>query len=543
MLGVLDALLVIAFAWLLASVIVALAGGQPVSGSTSALAALVGVFVARGLVGWATELSGRRGAEAVMSQLRRRLIRHMGESRPVGLGAERSGEIVATAVRGVDDLDAWFSRYLPQVVLAVLVPVAIVVAVALVDLASAVILAMTVPLVPMFMVLIGLAARERAERRWRALGELSGSLLDLIRGMTTLRAHAQVDATARRLEGAGEDYRRDTMATLRLAFTSALVLELMAMLGTAMVAVTVGVRLASGGMAFEPALFALILAPEAYQPLRRLGAQFHASADGRAAAERMFALLDEPPSVVRPAAARPLPSPAGATLRLDRVGFAYPGRDSRVLEGVTLAVRPGEQVTLVGGNGAGKSTLAALICRLVDPDRGSVSIGGVDLRSGDPDEWRSHVAWVPQSPHLFSGTLRDNLCLGARGAGDDQLWSVLEDLLLADRVRALPDGLGSPVGDGGVRLSGGERQRLALARALLRDAPLVILDEPTAHLDTATSEAIRPAIDRLAAGRTAITITHHPETIDRADRIVRLADGRVVVDERRAPPPLRLVAG
>lgn len=534
-LGVVAAALVIASGWLLAHAIVSIAEGSSVSSVGYALMVLAALFVLRGAVGWAFEVSGRIGAEHAMSGLRARLVEGVLASRPVGLGA-RSGEVTAAAVRGVDDLDVWFSRYLPQVVLSALVPAAVIVAVAVADITSALVLLITVPLVPLFMVLIGLAARERAQRRWEALAALSGSLLDLLRGMTTLRANNRVDAMGRQLEAMGDRYRRDTMKTLRLAFLSSLTLELVAMLGVAMVAVTVGVRLAHGGMAFEAALIALILAPEAYQPLRQLGAHFHAAADGRAAAERIFETLDLEPAVTDDGAGRTPPDPRAGALAVRGVRFRYPGSTEWALWDVSLTVAPGEHVTLVGPNGSGKSTLAALICRLVDPVQGSVSVGDVDLRETDLAAWRRHIAWVPQRPHLFSGSLRDNVALGAPACSEAEVLGAIEDAGLAPLVRELPDGIETAVGQGGIPLSGGERQRVALARALLSAAEIVILDEPFAHLDSATAERVRPAIERLVSGRTALTITHHPEMIAGASRVVRLDSGRVVSDRSLSSP-------
>ena len=499
------------------------------------LAVLAGLYVLRGVVAWAFEVSGRLGAERAMSGLRARLVDAVLAARPVGLG-ERSGEIAAAAVRGVDDLDVWFSRYLPQVVLSVLVPISVIVAVAFADLTSALILLVTVPLVPVFMVLIGLAAREKAERRWQALAALSGALLDLLRGMTTLRANSRVDAMGRQLDEMGERYRRDTMKTLRLAFLSALTLELVAMLGVAMVAVTVGVRLAHGGMPFEAALIALILAPEAYQPLRQLGAHFHAAADGRAAAEGIFETLDLEPAVTDDGGGRTPPDPREHPIELVGVGYRYPGSRQWAVDDVTLTIAPGDHLTLIGANGSGKSTLAALLCRLADPEAGEIRVGGAGLRDLDLAAWRAGIAWVPQRPHLFSGSLAENVALGAPGASVEDIGAAVEAAGLGPLVESMPAGLDTQVGDGGVPLSGGERQRVALARAMLRDAAMVILDEPFAHLDAETADALRPALEAFIAGRTAVTITHHPEAIDGAHRVVRMEHGRVVSDHALGAP-------
>jgi ABC-type transport system involved in cytochrome bd biosynthesis fused ATPase/permease subunit len=318
------------------------------------------------------------------------------------------------------------------------------------------------------------------------------------------------------------------MGTLRIAFMSALVLELMAMLSVALIAVTIGVRLVHGGMALEAGLAVLILAPELYMPLRQLGIQFHAAADGTAAAERMFEVIDLPPAVPEAAVAVAAPSPLDGPLELRGVSVTYPGAAGPALRDLDLTVAPGEFLAVVGASGAGKSTLAQLLVRVIAPTEGTIRVAGTDLADVDPDDWRRHVAWVPQRPRMFPGTLADNVRLGRPDATDAE---VAEALRTAE-APALAADLGMPVGETGRALSAGERRRVAIARAMLRDAPLVVLDEPTAELDPETAAAVATAVLRLAGDRTVVLITHAMGLAARADRVVQIVEGRAAEGSR-----------
>jgi thiol reductant ABC exporter CydD subunit len=439
------------------------------------------------------------------------------------------------AVQGVDALEAYFARYLPQLVLAALAPLTVLGWVVHVDPISAAILAATVPLIPFFMVLIGKSAERHARARFRALGELSGRFLDLVRGLPTLRAFNRTEAQAASLQAAGERYRTETMGTLRIAFLSALVLELLAMLGTAMVAVVVGTRLArGGGISFEHALAVLILAPELYLPLRQLGAQFHSAADGLAVVGPIFEALDTPPSIAAERASCAVPDLRHSAIRFEGVGFAYSARPERVLDGFDLHLRPGECVALLGPSGTGKSTVASLLLRFADPVSGRVDVGGRDLRDLDLAAWRGSLAWLPQRPHLFAGTIAENIALADPGAD----WEAVRRAAAAAGagfVDQLPHGYETRIGEGGWQLSAGEARRIGLARALLRDVPVLVLDEPTAHLDADTAASVADAIVRVRAGRTTLLITHDEALARRADRVVFLDGGRAVT---AAPIPL-----
>jgi ATP-binding cassette, subfamily C, bacterial CydD len=525
-LGVVAALLVLAQAVLLARVAARGFEGASLRELTLPLALLVAAAACRGAVAWGFEVLGRRAAGSALSELRLDLVERRLRDRPAALDGAESAEVATIAVGGVDALESTFARYLPQLVLAVVVPVAVLGLVASIDLVSAGIMLLTLPLVPVFMWLIGRYTERRTRRRWEALRLLATHFLDVVRGLPTLRAFNRGEAQAEQIARVGDDYRRATMGTLRVSFLSGTVLELAATLGIALVAVTVGVRLVEGGLGLEAGLTVLVLAPELYLPLRNLAAQFHTSADGLAVAERLLDLAAEP--VGRPVGTAAAPDPGVAPVRLEGVSFSYPARPGPVLDGVELELRPGETVALTGPTGAGKSTVASLLLLLAQPDSGRVTAEGVDLARCDPAAWRSRVAWVPQRPTLFRGTVADNIRFGAPDATDEEVRLAALAAGADELVRALPDGYGTVVGDGGRPLSTGEVRRVALARAFLRDAPLAVLDEPTADLDPRSAELVARAVERLLADRTVLLVTHRPDLEALADRVVRLAGGRIL---------------
>jgi thiol reductant ABC exporter CydD subunit len=524
-LGVLMALLVLAQAVLLARVAARAFEGASLDEVATPLALLVAVVLARSLAAWGFEVAGRRAAGDVISQLRLDVVETRLRVTPAALDGAQSAEVATAAVSGVEALEATFARYLPQVVLALVVPVAVLALVASIDLLAAGVMLLTLPLVPVFMWLVGRHTEHRARERWQALALLSNHFLDVVRGLPTLRAFNRSHAQTARIAEVSEEYRRTTMGTLRIAFLSGSILELAATLGIALVAVVVGVRLAEGGIGFEPALTVLVLAPELYLPLRNVAAQFHASADGAAVAERLLDLSDAPVAVA--GSARP-PDPALASITFERVSFAYPGRHVDVLHGVEIVVTPGEMLAIVGPSGGGKSTLVSLLLRFAEPTSGRIRVGEDDLALLDPEAWRKLTALVPQRPTLFRGTVADNIRVGDTSAESERVRDAAALAGAHDFVSRLPDGYETVVGDGGRQLSAGQRRRLALARAFLRDAPLVILDEPTADLDPASASVVADAIERLRNGRTVVLVAHRPELAALADRVVRLELGRIL---------------
>ncbi|MEW2510190.1 thiol reductant ABC exporter subunit CydD [Streptomyces sp. NPDC046870] len=530
-LGAVGAGLVIAQAMLVAEIVVgAFQHGQSVAELRTPLLLLAGVAVGRSLVAWLAELAAHRASAAVKSELRGRLLDRAAALGPGWLSGQRTGSLVTLATRGVDALDDYFSRYLPQLGLAVVVPVAVLARIVTEDWVSAAIIVCTLPLIPVFMMLIGWATQSRMERQWRLLSRLSGHFLDVVAGLPTLKVFGRAKAQAQSIRRITGEYRQATLRTLRIAFLSSFALELLATLSVALVAVTIGMRLVHGDMDLYTGLVILVLAPEAYLPLRQVGAQYHAAAEGLAAAEEIFTVLETAVPESGTGAV-----PAGG-VAFEGVTVRYPGRSSDAVTGVSFAVGPGETVALVGPSGAGKSTLLSVVLGFVRPTAGRVRIGGADLAGLDLEEWRSRVAWVPQRPHLYAGTIAENVRLARSDADDDAVRRALRDAGAWDFVAALPEGVDTVLGEDGAGLSAGQRQRLALARAFLADRPVLLLDEPTAALDGGTEGEVVAAVRRLAAGRTVLLVVHRPALLGVADRVVRLGGAAAVPSPVRGGP-------
>lgn len=516
-LGAVGAGLVIAQAMLIAEVVVgAFQHGRSPAELSTPLLLLVAVSVGRALVAWLTERAAHRASAAVKSELRGRLLERAAELGPEWLGGQRTGSLVNLATRGVDALDDYFSRYLPQLGLAVVVPVAVLARIVTEDWVSAAIIVGTLPLIPLFMMLIGWATQARTARQWRLLSRLSGHFLDVVAGLPTLKVFGRAKAQAESIRRITGEYRQATMRTLRVAFISSFALELLATLSVALVAVTIGMRLVHGDMDLYIGLVILVLAPEAYLPLRQVGAQYHAAAEGLAAAEEIFEVLETPLPVSGTAAV-----PSGA-VAFESVTVRYPGRSVDAVTEVSFTVEPGETVALVGPSGVGKSTLLNVLLGFVRPAAGRVRVGGVDLAELDLAQWRSRIAWVPQRPHLYAGTIAENVRLARPSADEEAVRRALRDAGAWEFVAALPEGAGTVLGEDGAGLSAGQRQRLALARAFLSDRPVLVLDEPTAALDGVTEAEVVSAVRRLAVGRTVLVVVHRPALLEVADRVVRL---------------------
>ncbi|MEU4255483.1 thiol reductant ABC exporter subunit CydD [Streptomyces fradiae] len=521
LLGLVGAGLVVAQAMLVAEVVVgAFQDGMAVDDLTLPLVLLVAVAVGRGLVSWLTELAAHRASAAVKSELRGRLLERAAALGPGWLGGQRTGSLVALATRGVDALDDYFARYLPQLGLAVVVPVAVLARIVTEDWVSAAIIVVTLPLIPVFMILIGWATQARMDRQWRLLSRLSGHFLDVVAGLPTLKVFGRAKAQAESIRAITGRYRRATLRTLRVAFLSSFALELLSTLSVALVAVGIGMRLVHGTLDLHTGLVILILAPEAYLPLRQVGTQYHAAAEGLSAAEEVFAVLESP---MREPGTEVLPG-GPVRIELDAVTVRHEGRSEPSLDRASLVVEPGETVALTGPSGVGKSTLLDVVLGFTVPDAGTVRAGGTDVAALDLERWREHIAWVPQRPYLFAGTIAENVRLARPEADDDAVRAALREAG-ADFVDHLPAGVGTPLGEDGAGLSAGQRQRLALARAFLADRPVLLLDEPTAALDGATEEAVVEAVRRLAAGRTVLLVVHRPALLAVADRVVTLRPG------------------
>jgi ATP-binding cassette, subfamily C, bacterial CydD len=417
-------------------------------------------------------------------------------------------------------------------VLAVAVPVAVLARVAAADWISAVIIIVTLPLIPVFAALIGWHTQAQTRKQWLLLGRLGGHFLDVVAGLPTLKLYGRAKAQAAVIADVTDKHRAATMATLRVAFLSALVLEVTAAVSTALVAVEIGLRLLAGHVGYETALLVLLLTPEAYLPLRNAGAQFHASTEGTAAARQVFEILDTPAPTGHSVAA-PGPSAAAAAGRedivLDGVTVAYPGRSRPALDDVSLTIRPGDFIVVTGASGAGKSSLLAVLLRFATPASGTVSVGGADLARIPADDWRRQIAWVPQQPHLFTTTVAGNIALGQPGARRADIVAAARLAGADEFIERLDRGYDTALTEGARTLSAGQRQKIALARAFLRRAPVVLLDEPTAHLDQTSARHLLSVIQTGQAGRTVVLVTHGllPPAAG-GTRVVALDQGRLV---------------
>ncbi|WP_405005281.1 thiol reductant ABC exporter subunit CydD [Kitasatospora purpeofusca] len=514
---------------------------------TGPLVALGAVLALRALLAWARGALAQRAAAATKRDLRDRLTAHLRDTGPRRLAAGRHGETATLLTRGLDALDPYLTGYLPTMAATAVVPLVVVVRLGLADWTSALIVVITLPLIPVFGALVGLHTAQRTARQWRLLARLGGHFLDVVAGLPTLRAFGRERHQTRVVREMADAHRRATMRTLRVAFLSSLVLETVATLSVALVAVPVGLRLLDGALDLRTALVVLFLAPEAYLPLRAAGAAFHDSAEGIAVTERVFALLDDADDtndrngttdadpataptarlLVKAPAPATVPEARTARLVLDGVTVHHPDRAEPALADVSLTVHPGEHLALVGPSGAGKSTLLALLLGFVTPGAGRVLVDGTDLAALDPDAWLAQVAWVPQRPHLFATSVADNIRLGRPDATDAEVRAAARAACADGFIAALPQGYDTVLGEHGAGLSAGQRQRTALARAFLKDAPVLLLDEPTAHLDPESEAAVTRATAELMRGRTAIVVAHRTGLLPHADRILTVRAGTV----------------
>jgi ATP-binding cassette subfamily C protein CydD/ATP-binding cassette subfamily C protein CydCD len=502
----LQALLIVAQAFLLAAIIVAVFTQDQDLADVMTQVMLFGVVIlARALTAFAAEWLSHRTAATAMSELRMAAWKHMMSLGPAWLSNQRTGELAQLLVRGIGGLEAYYARYLPQLVLAVTVPLIVGVAILTQDLLAAVIVGLTVPLIPIFMILVGWVSQARVDRQWRWLSVLGNHFLDVVEGLPTLKAFNRAQHQVGQIRKVGEEHRRATMGVLRITFLSALVLELLSTLSVALIAVSIGVRLVEGNMTLMAGLTVLILAPEVYLPLRMVGQHFHAAAEGADAADRVFSIMEQQP----PATGSERLRSATVDLRLDDVELGY---DEPVLTGLTADIPAGRITVINGPSGVGKTTVLNALLGFLRPMHGRVLIGDQDLAGVDVRDWWDHVAWVPQSPVLLPATLLENLTMGA----DLDVSEVLRATRLDTWVASLPEGLATVVGEGGRPVSVGQARRIALSRALLRKAQVLMLDEPTAGVDPESEAAIVEVLRGVEA--TVIVVGHRSAINDIADQ-------------------------
>lgn len=483
------------------------------------------VMLLRSIVVWLVEVMAHRLAACIKADIRQRVLNCLLTLGPVYASSQQTGELVNVLIEGVENLEPYFAKFLPQLFAALLVPIVILAWVFPIDSSIAVILLITAPLIPIFMILIGRMAENLNKKQWEILSRLSAHFLDVLQGLTILKIFGRSIEQIQVISRMSAQFRDTTLRVLKVAFLSALVLELIATISTALVAVTVGLKLLYYKTDFYQAFFLLLLAPEFYSPLRQLGTHFHAGMAGVAAAERIFSILSLDKTSTNKE--KPFPRQSKVGIVIENVQYAYENGSRPALQGISLEIKTGQQVALVGASGSGKSTLASLLLKFMTPDQGEIFVNGVGLSKIKKADWLSHVAFVPQAPHLFYRSVADNIRLGREEASMAEVVQAAAQAGAHEFILALPKGYDTVVGEGGQGLSGGQCKRLAIARAFLQNAPFLILDEATAGLDPHNEAMIDKALDQLKIGRTVLIIAHRLTTVYHADSIVVFNQGQV----------------
>lgn len=522
-----NGFLLIIQAWLLALIIDgALFKAQGLSDISRYLWALCAVIAARAMMVALSSRMAFKAAAQVRHDVRIKLHKHLQKLGPLAVTREGSGALVNMLGEGIDALEGYYARYLPAMALAGMMPLAVLVFVFPHDWLSALVMIVTAPLIPFFMILIGKGAEALNQKQWKKLARMSGYFLDVIQGLTTLKLFNASRREANHIAKIADEYRRDTMGVLRVAFLSSFMLEFLSTVSIAIVAVLIGFRLLSGDMDFLYGFFVLVLAPEFYLPLRNMGAAYHARMEAIGAAEKMTELMATP---LPPAPENPKFINDDDPIRVEFKNVYASYEEGRpALNGVSFGVSSGESAALVGPSGAGKSTIMALLLGFILPDQGQILINDIDLNELDRTAWREKIGWVPQNPHLFYGSVRDNIKLGMPDAPDGAVQEAARLCRASDFIGTLPQTYNTLIGERGYGLSGGQVQRIALARALLRSAPLMLLDEPSAALDRETETALQDTFLKHTEEKTVLTIAHRLHTIQKADQIIVLDQGQVV---------------
>lgn len=529
--GFLAGGLVIWQSWLLSEVVTKVfLEDRTLSQVIALLRLILTIVLGRAVFTFINEALSGRLAVRIKNSLRDELLTKINRLGPIFLKGERAGELTTTTLQGLDSLDAYFSQFLPQILLAALLPMTILIVVFPIDLLTGIVFVLTAPLIPLFMILIGKLSENHTKRQWTALSRLGAYFLDTLQGLSTLMVLGRSKDRGKEIRAVSDQYRSVTMNVLKITFLSAFVLEMIATIATALVAVEIGLRLLYSRMEFQQAFFILLIAPEFYLPLRNLSLRYHAGMTGLTAAARIYEILDAPEKTLseKPTQSIFHPFTSSFETQFKDVSYQYQGRSIAALNGISLSIESGKHYALVGESGSGKSTLAWLLLRYLSPESGIITINGENIDQWDLGTWRSAIGWVPQASKLFNTSLLENIRLMDQGRTRTEVLTALDKAGLTEFLSKLPGGLDTPLLEGGVRLSGGEARRVVLARAFLKDVPFLIMDEPSAHLDFDLEKAMVETTWILQKGRTTLTIAHRLTTVRSADHIFVLKQGHLV---------------
>jgi len=491
-------------------------------------AMLLFLMFAKAFVHWGNQLTAFDISLSIRQNLRNRLLERIITVSPVEMSTEKTGDLVTLFTNGIDGLDDYFTKFLPQIVTVAVIPPLLLVAVLPMDWISALLFFLTAPLIPIFMILIGRLAGNANVKQWKTLSTLSIHFLELLEGLTTLKIFNQSINQIKEVTRLSNDFRDATLKVLRLAFLSSFVLELISTLSIALIAIGIGLRLLHGNISFETAFLVLLLAPEFYQPLRQSGAAFHAAMTATAAADNIYRILDKPLHESASQLQRIQQTTVPFAIQFQDISFRYQQDREIALRGLTFSIEAGKHIAIVGSSGAGKSTIFQLLLQLIQPQKGEIKINDLPLSSIDPVYWRSRIAYVPQMPHIFSASVLDNILLGNTAADEKDIIAAAKAASIHEFILTLPEAYQTKLGDGGQPISGGQMRRIAIARAFLQDAPLILLDEMTTGLDTKTEQIIAKSLADLTYKKTVLTIAHRLDSVKNADKILVIEKGRLV---------------
>ncbi len=464
----------------------------------------------------------------VKKNLREAINKKLFEDKGNILSNKQSGEITNTVIKGVEALDTYFSEYLPQLFLSALTPILILIFVFPIDILSGVVFLITAPVIPLLMYLIGSTAEELNRKQWKSLNRMSGHFLDVLQGITTLKIFNRAKEEIKRIEEISNAFKTSTMKVLKIAFLSALVLELLSTISIAIIAVEIGLRLMYGKMDFESALFVLILAPEFYLPLRKLGSRYHAGLEGIAAFKSIQKLLTSNSNKNEINSSQS--KFRNGDIEFKNVSFKFPSRETKALDDISFTIEMGKTVAIVGESGSGKSTIINLLMQFLKLENGKILIGENNLLNVSESEWHKQVSWISQKPHIFHKSILENISIAKKDATENEIIEAAQNALIHDWIIKLKDGYKTIVGERGTTLSGGEIQRIALARAFLKDSPILLMDEATSSIDSIYEQELISSIKRLSKNKTVVIVAHRLNTITNADKII-VMDGSKIIGE------------